>query len=155
VSYPRPVHLEGRLAPAPVANRMAGPAPHRESGISVVEILIALVVLSVGVLAVGRMFPTAARSQVQDRLLTSANYYAQERLEQLITLGWADAGLTAGRHPAGTDTEALENGQWQRFYVVTAMSAPLDNLKKIDVTVNYEGAGVRGRSVTMTTYVRR
>jgi Tfp pilus assembly protein PilV len=144
-----PVHLERR------AQRTAGPLPAGERGISVVEVLLALVVLSVGILAVGRLFPTAARTQVQDRLLTSANYYAQERLEELITLGWSDANLTAGRHPAGTATETLENGQWQRFYVVTDMSAPLDNLKKLDVTVNYQGAGLRGRSVTMTTYVRR
>jgi hypothetical protein len=35
------------------------------------------------------------------------------------------------------------------------MTGKLDNLKKVDVTVNYKGAGRASRSVTATTYVRR
>jgi Tfp pilus assembly protein PilV len=122
---------------------------------SLVELMIALVVLAVGLLAVGRMFPTGARSQEQDRLITSANYFAQEKLETLTGRTWSDPLLTDGRHPAGTAVETLEQGQWTRFYQVTTMTGKLDNLKKVDVTVNYKGAGRASRSVTATTYVRR
>lgn len=126
-----------------------------ERGMSLVELMIALVVLAVGLLAVGRMFPTGARSQEQDRLITSANYFAQEKLETLTGRTWSDPLLTDGRHPAGTAVETLEQGQWTRFYQVTTMTGKLDNLKKVDVTVNYKGAGRASRSVTATTYVRR
>jgi type II secretory pathway pseudopilin PulG len=122
---------------------------------SLVELMIALVVLAVGLLAVGRMFPTGARSQEQDRLITSANYFAQEKLETLTGRTWSDPLLTDGRHPAGTAVETLEQGQWTRFYQVTTMTGKLDNLKKVDVTVNYKGAGRASRLVTATTYVRR
>jgi Tfp pilus assembly protein PilV len=122
---------------------------------SLVELMIALVVLAVGLLAVGRMFPTGARSQEQDRLITSANYFAQEKLETLTGRTWSDPLLTDGRHPAGTAVETLEQGQWTRFYQVTTMTGKLDNLKKVDVTVNYKGAGRASRAVTATTYVRR
>ena len=44
-------------------------------------------------------------------------------------------------------------GQWQRFYTVTVLDPPLDNLKKITVTVMWTYQG--NRSVTATTYVRR
>lgn len=128
--------------------------PH-ERGMSLVELMIALVVLAIGLLAVGRMFPTGARSQVQDQLLTSANYYAQEQLESLTGRTWSDELLTDGRHPSGTATEALGNGQWQRYYQVATMAGSLNNLKKVDVTVTYQGAGRSVRSVTATTYVRR
>ena len=131
------------------------PPNQREHGMSLVELMIALVVLAVGLLAVGRLFPTGARSQQQDRLLTSANYFAHERLESLTGRTWSDPLLTDGRHPAGTATESLENGQWQRFYLVTTLTGKLDNLKKVDVTVNYRGAGRASRAVTATTYVRR
>lgn len=131
------------------------PAIAPEQGMSLVELLIALVVLSFGILAVGRMFPTAARSQVQDRLLIGANYYAQETLEQVTGRNWADPMLTDGRHPAGTAMDSLGNGRWLRFYQVTTMTGSLDNLKKVDVTVNYQGASQATRSVTATTYVRR
>lgn len=132
------------------------PVPHAgERGMSLVELLIALVVLTIGLLGVGQMFPVGARAQVQDKLLTNANYYAQEKLESLTGRSWSDALLTDGRHPAGTATEALGNGQSQRYYQVATMTGSLSNLKKVDVTVTYQGAGRTARSVTATTYVRR
>ena len=126
-----------------------------EKGMSLVELCIALVVLAIGILAVGRMFPAGARARAQDQLLISANYYAQEEVESLTGLSWADAALFDGRHPAGTAFDTLGTGQWLRFYQVTTMASPLDNLKKVDVTVNYQGAGQAQRSLTATTYVRR
>ena len=135
--------------------RAPAPRPRNDRGMSLVELMISLVVLAVGILAVGRIFPAGARSQARDRLLISANYYAQEKVEALTGLTWADASLTDGRHPAGTACDTLGTGQWLRFYNVTTMTGKLDNLKKVDVTVNYMGAGQASRSLTATTYVRR
>ncbi len=135
---------------------MNGPSvPRSERGFSLVEVLIALIVMSIGIFAVARLFPAGARGQVQDRLTIGANDYVQEKVEYLRGLSWSDADLTAGRHPAGSATEACGGGAWQRFYVVTAMATPLDNLKRIDVTVSWKGAGTTGRSLTSSTYVRR
>ena len=124
-----------------------------ERGVTLVELLAALVVISIGVLALVRLFPLAERNQVEDRLLTSGNLYAQEKVEYLTTLGWTDANLTDGRHPAGSATESLGSGKWQRFYVVATMASPLDNLKKVTVTVSWTQMG--SRSVSATTYLRR
>lgn len=137
---------------------MRTPRSHarREAGMSLVEVLVALVILSVGVLAVARMFPASSRAQAQDHLLTAANDYSQEKIEQLTGKTWSDSTLTVGRHPAGTATESLGSGRWHRFYTVTAMNAPLDNLKRVDVTVTFSGAGKStASSVVATTYVRR
>jgi len=123
---------------------------------SLVELLMSLVVLAIGILAVGRVFPAGARSQVQDRLLIGANYYAQEKVETLTGRNWADPMLTDGRHPAGSACDTIgSNGQWLRFYQVSTMTGSLDNLKKVDVTVSYKGSGQAPRSLTATTYVRR
>lgn len=127
----------------------------RERGFSMVEVLIALIIMAVGIFSVARMFPAGARGQLQDRLTIGANDYVQEKVEYLRGLTWSSPDLTEGRHPAGTATESIGNGRWQRFYVVTTMASPLDNLKKVDVTVTWSGAGVQDRSVTSTTYVRR
>lgn len=127
----------------------------RERGFSMVEVLIALIIMAVGIFSVARMFPAGARGQVQDRLTIGANDYVQEKVEYLRGLTWSSPDLTEGRHPAGTATESCGNGRWQRFYVVTTMASPLDNLKKVDVTVTWSGAGVSDRSVSSTTYVRR
>ena len=129
------------------------PAPER--GMSLVELLIALVVLAVGVLAVGQMFPQGARSQVKDRLLIGANYYAQEQLESITGRGWTDPLLTDGRHPAGVAMDSLEGGKWLRFYQVTTMTGSLENLKKVDVSVVYRPPARSRDTVTATSYVRR
>jgi prepilin-type N-terminal cleavage/methylation domain-containing protein len=125
-----------------------------ERGVSLIELMIALVVLSLGILAVARLFPAGARAQLNDRMSTSAANYAQEKIEELNRLTWADPALTDGRHPPGAATEALGATQkWQRFYEVSTLPAPLDNLKKVTVTVGWTFMGVR--SVQTTTYLRR
>lgn len=126
-----------------------------ERGFSLVEVLVALVVMAIGIFSVTQMFPAGARGQVQDRLMVGANDYVQEKVEFLRGLAWSDPSLTDGRHPAGTATEACGDGRWQRFYVVTTMAHPLDNLKRVVVTVTWSGAGMTGRSVSTTTYLRR
>ena len=129
------------------------PAPER--GMSLIELMIALVVLAVGVLIVGQLFPSGARSQVKDRLVIGANYYAQEQVEALTGRNWSDAMLTDGRHPAGAAVDSLESGRWLRYYQVTTMAGSLNTLKKVDVFVVYRPPN-RGRdTVTATTYVRR
>ena len=129
--------------------------PHRsERGITLVEMLIAILVLTTGVLVLGRLIPAATRGQITDKMLTQANGYAQQKIESLQTLAWSDPALTNGRHPSATTNEPLgANNQWQRSYEVTTMAVPLDNLKKISVTVNWTFLGAH--SVTATTYLRR
>src|SRR5262245_39335838 len=107
-------------------SRPPRPMPHSERGASLIELMIALVVLALGILAVGQLFPAGTRSQVSDKMLTSANYYAQEKIEILNHISWSDAQLTDGRHPAGIATEACgTSGRWQRFYNVTTLASPL------------------------------
>lgn len=122
---------------------------------SLVELLIALVVLSIGIIGLARVFPAGARAQAQDQLLMSSNYYAQEQLETLTGRSWSDPLLTDGRHPSGTACDTMAGGNILRFYNVTTMSGKLDNLKKLDVTVTYKGSGQQARSITATTFVRR
>ena len=108
---------------------MIRPAPPRtvrsdERGATLLELMVALVVVALGVLAVSQLFPAGARTQTRERMTGTANFYAQERLEQLSVKSWGDADLSLGRHPAGTATESPGNGSYGRWYDVTAMAAP-------------------------------
>ena len=127
--------------------------PDPERGMTLVELMIALVVLALGILAVGRLFPLGNVTQNKDRMATAASGYSQEKLEDLENLTWADPALTDGRHPAGIATESLGNGGWQRFYQVTTLANPLDNLKQVIVTVNWTVLNPLG--VSDTLYLRR
>jgi len=133
-----------------------GPATlSAERGIMLIELLFGMVLLSIGVLAAAQMFPAGTRAQVRDRMLTTGTYYAQDKLEELRSLDSEDAALSVGRHPAGTDTEALgDSGDWQRYYQVTQMAAPMDNLKEIRVIVRWSTRPTRTDSVSAATYVR-
>jgi Tfp pilus assembly protein PilV len=129
-------------------------SPRNERGTTLIEVAIALIVLSIGIVAVARMFPSAARSQVKSRMLTAGTYYAREKVEELSALAWADTALSAGRHPGGSATENLgPTGAWHRYYDVTQMAAPLADLKKVTVTVNWTQGSTR--STTTTTYLRK
>ena len=135
-------------------SRPAVPARRSERGATLIELMIALVVLALGIMAVSQLFPAGTRSQVSDRMLTSANYYAQEKIEVLNRVLFSDAQLTDGRHPPGTATEACgTSGKWQRYYEVTTLAAPLDNLKRVTVTVTWQFMG--NRRTQSTTYLRR
>jgi len=128
-------------------------AARSQRGMTLVELMVAMVVLTIGVLAVGRVFPAGSRGQLQDRMLTAGNYYAQQQVEELQGLTWADPVLSIGRHPASGDVALGSGGQWHRFYQVDLLTAPLDNLKRVTVTVSWTFMGAR--SVTATTYLRR
>lgn len=127
---------------------------HSERGITLVEVMIAILVMTTGILAMGRLIPAATSGQQSDKMLTQSNAYAQQKVEVLQTLYWSDPLLADGRHPAGITNEMLgSNGQWQLHYDVTSLAAPLDNLRKITVTVEWNYLGPH--SVTATTYLRR
>ena len=119
-----------------------------------IELLFALVVLAIGVLSVAQLFPAGSRAQNRNRMLSTGNYYAQDKLEELRGTDWEDAALTVARHPAGTAVEDLgDGGAWHRYYEVTQLAAPMDNLKKVSVIVCW--TTTRTDSVAATTYVRR
>ena len=125
--------------------------PPAERGTTLLELVVALTVLAIGVLAVSQLFPAGSRSQLQDRLRTEAIQFAREKIEQLELSSWSGPALTLGRHPAGATVEQL--GSLGRSYQVDLLAAPLDNLKR--VTVNVTWNHVRACSLRAVTYLRK
>jgi len=123
-----------------------------ELGMTLVEMMIALVVLAVGILAYGRMFPAAATTQNEDRLMTTASGFAQQKLEDLSSIAWTDPALTNGTHPGGGVADTLQGGGCVRTYVVTTLPSPMDNIKRVIVNVNW--TTLRVRTLSDTLYLR-
>jgi len=120
-------------------------------GFTLVEVIIALVVLSVGILVIASVFSTGSRSQVQSRMESTAGQYADEEFEVLRGLARNDVLLAAGRHPS-TDYDSLGvNRAWRRYYVITPMSSPLDSLLKVQTVVIWRAQDLD--SVAMTGYL--
>ncbi len=133
-------------------SRDAHAAPGRGSaGLTLIEVMIALVVISLGIMAVARMFPADTRSQLASRMQGTAGEYANEQFEKLRGLPKTDASLSVGRHPSSGFDSLGTSKAWRRYYVVTQMAAPLDSLLKIDTTVQWKLATTD--SVRLTGYL--
>ena len=86
-------------------------AQRSERGTSLAELMVALVVLSIGLLAVAQLFPAGSRGQVQDRMLTAASYYAQEKIEGFVNVPW-DGGVRTGSYVCA-QTERNATTTWR------------------------------------------
>ncbi|RJP58606.1 MAG: prepilin-type N-terminal cleavage/methylation domain-containing protein [Deltaproteobacteria bacterium] len=67
-----------------------------EKGFTLLEILIAMTILSVGLLALAEMTVYVIRSNAVGNKVTDATVLAQDKLEELRTLGYSDTQLSNG-----------------------------------------------------------
>ena len=100
-----------------------------QRGLTLIEILIAIVILSIGILGIGAMQMASTRGNFFSHYLTQACYVAQDRLEFLNHLPYDDALLTTGIHNDGNTT--LSGIAFSRSYEV----ANNGDLKTITYTV--------------------
>lgn len=134
----------GAMMPAPPV-RTTG-----EHGAGLIELMVALVVLTVGILAVSQLFPAGSRGQQKGRMLTTASMLAQEKLESLRAAGFDHADLTNGTH----GPIAVGNGgKYSLTYVVATLPVPMEQVKRVDMAVSY--TYLRARSDTLTAYIRK
>ena len=89
-----------------------GPA-RSESGFTLVEVLVASLIMIIGVFGVLASFPHAFRSAKESGHRSVLNHLVGERLDNLRSLDYADTSLALGTHPA----QQIDS-QSQRYYPV-------------------------------------
>lgn len=101
-----------------------------ERGFTFVEVLVVMVVLSLGVLGVLQATLVAARLESRSAAIGAGTLLAQSRLERIGALGWerATAGLATGPLPealgiSGTYLQETAQSQGIRFLVALAREA--------------------------------
>lgn len=126
---------------------------HKEHGFTLIEVLIALAIFSIGILAVGSMQLRSTGGNTNARVLTEASIWCQDRVETLMSYPYTDPNLTAGGAQY-TVTSGNYNVMWQvwEFGDVTpaGVAAPANNTKTIRVTVT----GGRENKRSTVTFVR-
>lgn len=139
--------------------RLPRPLPPRrpsgQAGFSIIELMVALILLGLGILSVANLFPLGSRTQLRDRLRTSAADLAQQKMEQLRVEAWSAPALTVGTHPsAGGETLTLaDEGSYKRFWIVEAQTGTFSDMKKVTVRVTWTYQ--RPDTVELVTYFRR
>jgi Tfp pilus assembly protein PilV len=115
--------------------------PTNQSGFTLVETSIALVVMMVGALACSSLFVFSLQNNVGGSERALAMAVAQQQLEQLRSVTYEDTTLTAG-----TTTSTIRCGE--RNYTVqqtiadeTNSDNSAKNLKRITITVTPQTAG--------------
>jgi type IV pilus assembly protein PilV len=87
-----------------------------KKGFTLIEVLIGLIILSVGLLAIAGMQITAVKGNFFSHYLTQASYVGQDRLELLNNLPVDSVELQAGNHNDGTTT--ISGIVFNRSYIV-------------------------------------
>jgi Tfp pilus assembly protein PilV len=118
-----------------------------EKGASVVEIMVALVIFGIGLVAAVRVLPESSQKTTRSRNKTIAVNIAQEKVEELMAAGFQDADLNPGDHD---DPGNPIRNHYNRTWTVTD-NTPVDGMKMISVSVTFPTAS-SDSVATLRTY---
>ena len=107
-----------------------------QQGWSLIEVLVAVVILSVGLLAVGTMQISAIRGNFMGSNTTTALTFAGQKMEDLLNRDFDDSDLGAGLHEE--DVTIPGGGSYHRTWTITNTASPMPTMKEIIVVVSWE-----------------
>jgi prepilin-type N-terminal cleavage/methylation domain-containing protein len=115
-------------------------------GFSLIEVLIALILLAVSLLGVSALMAKATRNTSNGGHLTEAATFAQDRLEGLKVIPYANLA-------SGADTRTSSTGiNYTR--VLTVVPNGDDSLRTVTVTVNWSDGTKKNHSISMLTVMK-
>ena len=114
-------------------------------GFTLIEVLIGLVILSVGLLAIAGLQITSVQGNFFSKNLNQATYAAQDRLESLGNSPFNSSQLQPGSHDDGKAT--LSGIVFNRTYTVGVNG----NIKTITYTVKWNDGS--DRTISFSTFV--
>ena len=122
---------------------------HRDQGFTLIEVLMALAIFSIGILAVGSMQLKSTGGSTNARILTEASIWAQDRVETLMSCSYTDPNLDLGNEDSGTEHTATAGSYDIMWEVWDNSSGAAPDTKIIRVT-----ATGRGNKSSTITFVR-
>ena len=133
------------------------------AGFTLMEVLIAMAILSVGILGVATLQITSSKSNLSGGTITNNTVTAQARTEFLMSLPYHNtANLSAGTHTPGQHEDGIDNngdgrvdesgetGATVLTYTVDE-DTPVVNTKTVTVTVTRDGFS--GQKTSTIVYV--
>jgi type IV pilus assembly protein PilV len=105
----------------------------KSKGFSLIEILIALVILSISLLALAGLMVTTTKNNSFGAHMTEAATFAQDQLENLRTSPWVNV-VTNHDTRLGFDNFTQYTRNWT---VVPNVAAPNDTVKEITITITW------------------
>lgn len=122
-----------------------------QKGLSLVEVLAAMVVLTLGILGLAPLMAISVRGSVHSENITSVVAAAQEMIEQKI-------GAVGFPTIPYVQTSTFDGGKYTVTTKVsdnTVLSSIPEHVYKVDATVNWIDASGLQRTLTFTTYTTK
>jgi type IV pilus assembly protein PilV len=116
-----------------------------EEGFTLVEIMIALLVLSVGLVALAALQTSAIRGNAFSKRMTTAVSIANEKMEQLKNSSYANI-------LSESLTQIKQSNTNYSRQVTVINNSPLPNTKTVNVTITWS-EGSKSYSVPFTTII--
>lgn len=115
----------------------------KEEGFTLLEVIIAIAILTFGLLAVASMQTASIQGNSVANRLTEGTSWAQDKMEELLTLPDTDADLSEGSHGPETAISGV-NRYAVNWSVVDDVNPadPLTRAKLITVTVRWQDKGI-------------
>ncbi len=104
--------------------------PFKSNGFTLIEILIAIVILSVSLLALAALMATTTQNTSSGGHITEAATFAQDQLEQLRVTQWAN--IVSGTDPT---PPGPPRGSTGIFYTRTWNVVTTGNVKTVTITI--------------------
>ena len=125
----------------------------KDQGFTLIEVLIAITIFAVGLLAVATMQLSAIRVNSTAGQITTRITWAQDKLEELMALPYSDPLLEdLGDPPSGTDSagNAHQETTYEGYIIswTVTNNTPISSTKLITVAVTGRG------KVTQVSYVK-
>jgi type IV pilus assembly protein PilV len=135
-------------------------ASNNTGGYTLIELLIAIAIFSIGILGVYAMQIKSVKENAVGRDVTEKATWAMDRIEELIALPYDDADLAVGDHHPAPGSDGIDNNNNGRIdeagetgFISISWSVqegtPLPETKTILVTLNRNTAHAGQRRVTL------
>jgi len=115
-----------------------------EKGFTLLEVIVAISILTFGLLAVASMQMTAIRGNYNASNITEATTVAQDRLEDLMGLLYSDPLLAPGN---GLSDPAPPSPSGYTITYDVSDNNPMTNTRLITMTVQWQDKGVQKQTV--------
>jgi prepilin-type N-terminal cleavage/methylation domain-containing protein len=119
-------------------------------GFTLVEMMVALVLFGVGMMALAQSLPRGLSVRDQARRMTVASSMAQEGVERLRNLPFNHADLADGNH---TDPDNPVEGAYSRRWAIQ-VDTPVPDMKRVTMTVTFLTDSADSQAVVTTMIAR-
>jgi type IV pilus assembly protein PilV len=138
---------------------MMSASKNSQSGFSLIEMLVAVVILAVGLLGLAQLQVTAIKANAQSASSTAANAIAQDGIEQIIAMDADDSRLDDSGNFSLPSVATEGGGTYSVTATVVTPYEGVTNLCKITIVVTSTTAvmnvlGNKVRDVTVHTLKR-